>query len=113
MVGGFAHINYFSAHDGGRDPEPHMLVNLDGINTACVDVQLARNSPLVAVECAVECADEAMRRAGNRKSSAPPDAAGGRDGVRPIAGKMGIWLDKISISAMTLDKRLAIDNILI
>ena len=54
----------------------------------------------------------AMRRAGNRKSSAPPDAAGVRDGVRPIAGKMAIWLDKIAISAMTLDKRLAIDSIL-
>ena len=54
MVGGFARTNYFFIHDGGRDPESRMLVNLDTTNTACVDVQLAQNSPLVAVECADE-----------------------------------------------------------
>ena len=36
MVGGFACINYFFTHNGGR--KFHMLANLDIINTACVDV---------------------------------------------------------------------------
>ena len=54
MVGGFARINYFFVHNGGRDPEPRMLVNLDTLGAACVDFQLALNSPLVAVECADE-----------------------------------------------------------
>ena len=44
MVGGFARINYFFVHDGCRDSEFRMLVNLGIIDTACVDVQLARNS---------------------------------------------------------------------
>ena len=43
MVGGFARINYF-VYDGGRGSEFRMLVSLGTINTACVDVQLARDS---------------------------------------------------------------------
>ena len=39
MVGGFACINYSLIYDGGR--EFRMLVNLDSIDTACVNVQLA------------------------------------------------------------------------
>ena len=58
MVGGFARINYFFVYNSGRDPESRMLANLETINTACVGFQLARNLPLVAVECAGECADE-------------------------------------------------------
>ena len=39
MVGSFARINYCFVRDGGR--EFRKLVNLDIINTAYVDVQLA------------------------------------------------------------------------
>ena len=45
MVGGFACINYFFIYGGGY--EFRMLVNPESIDTACVGVQLARNSSLL------------------------------------------------------------------
>ena len=45
MVGGYARINNFFVYGGDR--EFRMLVNLDIINTACVDVEIVRNSSLV------------------------------------------------------------------
>ena len=73
-----------------------MLVNLDVINIACVDVQLARN--LSPVRGGVRgrvwwsaqwstrrstrwgARKRTRRRADNQNCSALPDAAGGRDG---------------------------------
>lgn len=47
---GFAHINYFSIYDDGC--KSRMVVNLDIINTASVNDQLVRSSPLCTVKLA-------------------------------------------------------------